>query len=512
MTKVIVETHKRLSQSLLWELQRKIYQQLGPEAWSEKAVPFYATSNPFIAYQYAHLILGYIRDCLAPNSATPIDLRETLYLLDLGAGTGRFGYLLLKNLREILKNSVFEKIKVCYVMTDFVPATLAFWQNHPYLKPWIAEGLLDFAYYDHQQDTVLELILTKRYLTSETIKNPLILIGNYFFNTLPQDLFKIDQGQLQEGKVILTRDQQEKEPADLAQLINSLQTQFIYENRPNEERYYRDFPEIDSLLNFYCQFLKDMPFSIPLGALQAIHYFAKLAKGRLFMIAADQGVATIQQLNAFKPYLSQHDSFSMPVNYHALEHYFNEQQGMALLPTKPQTQFLILVATLGGKKEHYPETVLAFNQQIEGFEPYDYFSLMTELDVKKETFNLETLILLLKVGKWDPVSCHLFFNQLHSLLSQASKAHQEQLSSALLQVRANFYPIHPAEADFLINLGLLFFMLENYQEAIATFKQAHENDSTNQLAYLNLITCYNKLGQRELALKWQRRLHCSTIG
>src|SRR6202008_3024750 len=50
---IVIEDKKRLSQSLIWKLQRAFYASSGPLAWKPNGVPFYITSNPHIARCYA---------------------------------------------------------------------------------------------------------------------------------------------------------------------------------------------------------------------------------------------------------------------------------------------------------------------------------------------------------------------------------------------------------------------------------------------------------------------------
>jgi len=51
----ILEQDRPLSQSVLWNFQREFYKREGMEAWNWQ-VPFYVTSNPYIANSYASLI------------------------------------------------------------------------------------------------------------------------------------------------------------------------------------------------------------------------------------------------------------------------------------------------------------------------------------------------------------------------------------------------------------------------------------------------------------------------
>src|ERR1700733_60938 len=107
-----VEENKRLSESILWDLQTAAYRQFGPSAWASKGVPFYLTSNPLIAKQFSHVILGYLRDCMDSRAATPLDLSEPIYLFDLGAGSGRFGYLCIKHLLSLIDSLFPRKLRL----------------------------------------------------------------------------------------------------------------------------------------------------------------------------------------------------------------------------------------------------------------------------------------------------------------------------------------------------------------------------------------------------------------
>jgi hypothetical protein len=84
--KRILQRGKRLSESLLWWLQRNFFKQRGPQAWAKGVVPYYITSNAWIADSYAKVVLGWLRDC-----AGTLDPDHPVTLLELGCGSGRFG-------------------------------------------------------------------------------------------------------------------------------------------------------------------------------------------------------------------------------------------------------------------------------------------------------------------------------------------------------------------------------------------------------------------------------------
>ena len=61
-TGYILETQQVFSKSLLWDLQRQYFAQMGVEAWRQGEVPHYVTSNPTIANSYAEVVFAFWRD------------------------------------------------------------------------------------------------------------------------------------------------------------------------------------------------------------------------------------------------------------------------------------------------------------------------------------------------------------------------------------------------------------------------------------------------------------------
>ena len=57
-----VENGRKLSSSLLWELQREFYEEQNVKAWSKSLVPHFVSSNAYLAHCYARLIIAYATD------------------------------------------------------------------------------------------------------------------------------------------------------------------------------------------------------------------------------------------------------------------------------------------------------------------------------------------------------------------------------------------------------------------------------------------------------------------
>lgn len=495
-----IEGATRLSHSLLWKLQKKAYTEFGPAAWTTKGVPSYVTSNPLVARSYAFVVLGYIRDCLNKAGTTPIDPAHPFYIFDLGAGTGRFGYLFLKNLAQTLQELKIEGVQIRYVMTDIAPANIAFWRAHPYLQPLIQQGMLDFAYYQHDDAHPLKLEVSGEVLSPSSIVNPIALIGNYFFDTIPQDLFKVENGTILEGRIALgvkknamTENLSPHDPA----VINHLVSSFEYVPIPQIEHYYPDQQELLPILKRYASTLEGIPFVFPAGAFTVIRYFRELSKNRLLLLAGDQGKIDEKQLKVQPdPFLALHGSFSIGVNYHAIAQYFRNMGGATFLTTFPNPSLVVTCSVVGGSREEFPETKVAFEQHIDRFEPNDYYQLINYSEKEWAFPSLDLIFLLLKIGEWDPANFNLFFERIRSELKTASDETKERFSEVVEKVWRNFYPTDKKEALFVMNLGVLLYDLKRHPEAIKFFERALELDSEEPMIYHNMACCYFEMGDQ----------------
>lgn len=488
----VLEKDKPLSESLLWELQLRAYRQFGLSAWTEKGVPSYLTSHPLTAAAYAKIVVGYLKDCLAQSSSLSIKEDAPFYLFDLGAGSGRFAYLFLRELLPALKQTFRNRIKICYVLTDVVADNLAFCQKHPYFHSWIEEGLLDFAAYIHsQEEASLELLSSKRRLS--TFENPIILIANYFFDTIPQDAFRIEEGKLQEALISLSVQDRRKIDLKDPEIISHLKCSYRY--LPISKNRMAAFSSDEKfLLNSYQKTSDFLTFSIPTGALQVFKTFGKLSKGRMLLLAADQGACTLSQLQEWKdPAISLHGSFSFAVNYHAVALLFALWGGTLFCPAYPDKTFATVAGVLGGNKGIYTETQAAFDWYLSDFGPKDYKDLVIAVENQGGKPSLEELFLLLKLGRWDPMNLHAFFQWIRNQLPSASENDKGRIASAIHEAWERYFPLSPAEGDFILNLGVLLYELGRIKEALVFFLRARDLAGDLPSIRHNISLCEEKL-------------------
>jgi len=108
----VLETFTRCSDSLLWKLMMSFYDRKGVESWSQGIVPHFITCNAFIGRAscnmqksrqvslaigaYAKVLLGFLSDCSKLNSKIELHRSHCLYIVELGAGSGKFSFFMLK--------------------------------------------------------------------------------------------------------------------------------------------------------------------------------------------------------------------------------------------------------------------------------------------------------------------------------------------------------------------------------------------------------------------------------
>jgi SAM-dependent MidA family methyltransferase len=140
-------------------------------------------------------------DCCKPGSKMPLDRNEPLYIIELGAGSGKFSYFMLKALEEMKSVLDFPFDKIVYVMTDFTENNFKFWHNHPALKKYFESGRLDAAICNATEDREITLWKSGKVLGPGCSVNPICIVANYLFDTLYHDIFQVENNVLSEGLV-----------------------------------------------------------------------------------------------------------------------------------------------------------------------------------------------------------------------------------------------------------------------------------------------------------------------
>jgi hypothetical protein len=486
----VVEPARRLSASALWSLQRRWYERFGVDAWRTSTVPYHATNNAFLAGAYAEVILGFLRDCAAAGA----DPAEPVHVVELGAGCGRFGFLLLRALEARLARETRPGLPALrYVMTDFAASNLRFVREHDALRPFVARGLLDFAIFDATTDTELRLLGAGTTIGAGALGNPVVVIANYVFDSLPQDAFAIRDGALLETVVALRSDRPALDPED-PDPFRGVVTDTS--ERPAPSPVYPE-PELERILRGYAGAPGAAALLFPVAALRCLRRLSDLSGGRLLLLTADKGEVDARLARAVgKSGISVHGSVSMPVDYHAVAEHFRHRGGRALTTSFRHTSLAVSAYVEGGHPTAHDETRIAFDRAVERAGPDDLFTLWRGID--PDTLPPEALLALLRLAQWDLDVLLTCLPRDRTRLRDAPASTRAELARAAHRAWEGYYHVgEPRDAAF--ELGLLLITLGDVEASLAFFERSRGLYGDDPRTLWNIGLCHAVAGRADEA-------------
>lgn len=525
-TRCVLEDYRRCSESHLWKLMMSFYDRKGPDSWSQGIVPHFITCNAFIGKAYAKVLQGFIADCLRPDSKMSLSTDEPLYIVELGCGSGKFSYYMLKALEEMKDVCDFPFEKIVFVMTDFTEKNFDFWKDHPALKDYFASGQLDAAIFDAVYDRDIKLWKSGKVLSRNSVVNPICIVANYLFDTLYHDIFQVDNGILKEG-LVSTGSKWAEEPDPLEpDIIGRLDNLYKYEEIGTD--YYNseegDEEHLARILQWYLDYFKDnsqgASVLVPIGALRALRRLTALTGDRAIVISGDKGNNNPDQFaGLMDPHLAVHGSFSLMVNYHAIGTYFVSKGGIAVHNYQEEASLKCSCFVLGHglddegeewnsgnmttmndeRSAKFPNMNRSFNDSIEGFGPNDFFVLQKSLKEDFETPPLRTVVALLKLGDWDP---DVFFKFRDIILNQAPSCGQKlknDLCRGIPRVWKNYYAMD-TEKDIAFEIGRFYYGIRDYAHALKFYRISTEEIGPHHVTYHNQGLCFYSMGELRNAL------------
>ena len=483
--KVVIESKTALSKSKLWDAQRSYYTEQGINAWTDE-VPFYVTSNPVIAHAYAEMVFRFILDCIDIDHEA-IDM--PFYIVEIGVGPGQFSYYVLKRLLALIAHDG-RQIKIRYIMSDITEKNLNFWQKHAVLKPYLDEGVIDFAKYDIEKDRSIDLLVSGETLASGSLKNPLIVFANYLFDSVVADVFKVSGDELYASLVNLSTDEGN---LDAKSPRNWEKVTVGYEDELVADDYYDD-PIVDQLLTSYRGLLSDSYLHFPIGSIRGLKALAALSDNKMLLLASDKGYVSVDELEELEhPELAFHGSFSLMVNFHAISSYFDMLGGSSYMQ-QPFDGFATGAFMLGIESSKMPRANAMLQEQASGFCPGHYFCLYEHMEKTYEKADLPALASFLTLSHWDPGIFEMFSERIGDLVEGADEDVVKYLATNLPRVADNFYFV-PGAHDVLFDIAVFYHEQSLYHEAILYFKKSRVYFEDTYEVLFNIGYCYSELGQ-----------------
>ena len=481
------ENVKPFSQSSLWDLERQYFEEMNLDAWSSGDVPHYVTSNPYMARSYADLIISFLRDRAA--SSRP---NEPIYIIELGAGHGKFSYNLLRQLDEKWQSSSIPLPQFKYVITDFVEENIAFWINHPRLQPYFNQNIVDVARFDIENDTQLFLRNSSIILEAGSVKQPFIVIANYLYDCLPTNLLYIDNGLVQNVLVNEAIIDNQNNELSAKQKLENLDFSFTYGDFNIDS--IKD-PIQQQIIEFYKRTLNNSHIYLPSLGMANLSVFNSISTSGFMLITADKGTHLLQDWqDRSAPSLSNHGCFSISVNYHALKKHCEFSGGLALFPSNKIDYLNIGCLLYVDQIENYKETIHTYKQVIDEFGPDNYFSIKKHVENNIDNLSDRDIRSYIQLSLFDP---RLFKQLVPRILDLVESFNQNQSNAYLkicLEVWKNYYPINE-EDNLAFLLAQLLTTLEFFDDAQAFLDFAETEGGTEmEIMYL-----------RGVCLLWQNK-------
>ncbi|MEM9384901.1 MAG: tetratricopeptide repeat protein [Pseudomonadota bacterium] len=478
----------RLSQSDLWQRQKSFYCREGVAAWQGK-VPFYATSNAFIANAYAQMILAYMQDTAA---RTPGEVHLTFPIVEVGAGPGIFAFHLVQRLKDLLALLDDPRLRFTYVLTDVAQRNLDFWCHHPAWESHIESGLVDFAALDLLTDTDPPLELAGAPLSSliaqgDGPRTPMIALANYVFDSIPTDVFRVESGVLEEGRVPPSPTFEADYPENYSVTLEDINSPLTFQRATLP--YYADQAK-DAVVQRYLDSGREGYLCMPIAAMEVIDKLTALAERELLLISSDKAYSGHAALYAaHEPELAFHnEAHSIMVNFEALGEYCRARGG-DVYHQRTQQGLATSAFLLGKRLDALPRTRLAVETHLNGFSPGDLFRVSAHLADTSGDCPLEVLVAHMNLLRWDP---ELFNQHLELILSEVREVDAsvwKDLADGARYAATQVYQV-PETPDTLMSIGCVLQEMELYDDALACFERSRAENGENALASYHMGLCY----------------------
>lgn len=487
----ILERGRLFCRSLIWQLQDAYFAERGVEAWRQGEVPHYVTSNPTIANCYAEVVLAFWRDRqrLAPQS-------EPLTICELGAGSARFAFHFLRRLSALCAQADVPPQAFRYVLTDSANSNLEFWRHHPNFEPFFADGRLDMARLDMTRPERLSLQISGDTIEPGSLHHPLVIIANYVFDSIPQDLFHFKAQRTYACHVSLAVD---ADPASLsaAELLARLQVH--YDDEEITEPPYAE-PYLQQLIADYQRALGDAHVLFPAAGLRCLKSLAEFSSHGALVLSADKGNHRLAALDGQPaPGLVRHGSVSLQVNYHAFAQFCTEAGGVALLPTDHHNSINVVGLLMLADAHDHSETERAYHRHVREFGPDHFYSITKHARKTIAEMSVEDILAYLRLSRHDSHQFGRYLPRLLELAPEFDVATRVDVTAAIENVWDMYFPLGE-DLDLANRIAGLLYAMDDHSAALTYFERSMAIYGADTGTLYNIAACYRLLGEHGAAV------------
>jgi len=488
----LVDTYVRLSHSKLWPIQKKYFIHRSVDAFQEE-VPFYISSNVYLANRYASLMMTFIVEWIAqhPDSAT-----KTFTVLELGAGSGKFSFYYLKAFSDLVEAQA-QTFKWRYVISDVSKKSVEFCRNNKDFKSFIDNHILDFSNLDIDTDVNFNLEIAGITYSESKPDTPLLVIANYAFDCMQQDLFTKKEGKLQEVQVEI-RSRYSNFNQDKPEHLNELR--FKYRNAEMSIDNYYSEPAWNAILKQYEEdVVEGAMFLLPLTGL---HFLSEIKKinPEVFLICGDKGIVLKEDLAVSSPQnqYTYDGCYSYNINFHALGQFCIEQQG-SYIPTSHFNNFKVNLLSIGIDLANFKKTKTDYTMLMETGGADEFCYMMCEFEQSSFRFDYKSLSSFLRMSHWDPDVYCAIHERLLELVGSVPYRLFRDLLKDIERVENNIYSLR-RDPDPYNLLGIFYQACNITDKAVSMYEKALSLHGERPAPHHNLGLVYETIGNSDKAI------------
>lgn len=490
-------------------MQSIFYKDAGIDAWNDK-IPYKITNNLTIAHAHANVIMRFFqeyasRQCAAP-SPTPF------IIVELGAGSGMFAFYLLKELLELRTQLNRPDLTFKYIMTDFAAKNIAYWSNHPALRQYIRYGdeeILDFAEYTIGEEMAsLHLLASGLDLNHSTYgedAKPWVVIANYVFDTLPQDIFRVADGNLLAGLTPEVIPEYADETSSLNNGKSFQQLGINIEYHSVQLPHYHQ-EHFDTILTAYKDTLPNQSFLFPITVFKGINNLLHLSDHKLFLLATDKAYTDEPPsiVEGRSDIVFHNASFSMSANFHAIHAFFQSLGGKSI--NQPTNQSITTALFLAGEElQALYETEQSFSTFLINYNPFalQHFSWLLEKAIKN--LSIDDLLSYFNLMRWDPEVIERCFGYVLALNDKLDATRLKPFIEGMRRCGDQFYYLSGCPST-LVNVGSFFYVIEDFATALVYYERSVQYFAEKTSPAFNFLLqrislCRNSLTRKALIEK-----------